>query len=77
MLALLLFLLEKQILEPLLLAGNDDHDNHKIDTNDTSTRDSDDVENGDGGDAWKEFAKGVCKGCILSLIPLCPVSIGV
>jgi hypothetical protein len=59
-LALLLFLLEKQILEPLLLvAGDDDHDNHNIDTNDTSTRDSVDAENGDGGDAWKEFAKGM------------------
>ena len=56
-LALLLFFLEKQILEPLLLADGDD--DHKIDTNDTSTRDSDDVENGDGGDAWKEFAKGM------------------
>jgi hypothetical protein len=57
-LALLLFLLEKQILEPLLLA--DENDNHNITTNHTSTNDSDDAESEDGGgDAWKEFAKGM------------------
>lgn len=60
-LASLLFLLEKQILEPLLLAGDhdNDHDNDIIATNHTSTNESDNAESEDGGDAWKEFAKGM------------------
>ena len=58
-LAFLLFLLEKQILEPLLITGDDnDLDNHSINTDHTSTRGSEDVESENGG-AWKEFAKGM------------------
>mmetsp|Transcript_32454 Transcript_32454/g.58664 ORF Transcript_32454/g.58664 Transcript_32454/m.58664 type:complete len:151 (-) Transcript_32454:1075-1527(-) len=69
-LALLFYTLEKYILAPLLEEEGDNEDNFLNESNETSDVGSnDDTE--EGGDAWKEFAKGM-EGMYFIFVPFIP-----
>ena len=75
-LALSFYILETQILAPLLLSSNsDDASDATVDTT-TNSNESDDSgsseeSNGDEGNAWKEFAKGM-EGMYFIFVPFIP-----
>ena len=68
-LALLFYTLEKYILAPLLEEEGDNEDNFLNESNETSDGANDDTE--EGGDAWKEFAKGM-EGMYFIFVPFIP-----
>eukprot|EP00584_Thalassiosira_punctigera_P000738 CAMPEP_0172532218 /NCGR_PEP_ID=MMETSP1067-20121228/5352_1 /TAXON_ID=265564 ORGANISM="Thalassiosira punctigera, Strain Tpunct2005C2" /NCGR_SAMPLE_ID=MMETSP1067 /ASSEMBLY_ACC=CAM_ASM_000444 /LENGTH=141 /DNA_ID=CAMNT_0013316705 /DNA_START=162 /DNA_END=584 /DNA_ORIENTATION=+ len=67
--ALLFYALEKQVLAPLLVEGEDTNDeNALIASNESADGGANDEE---GGDAWKEFAKGM-EGMYFIFVPFIP-----
>eukprot|EP00571_Detonula_confervacea_P009833 CAMPEP_0172298822 /NCGR_PEP_ID=MMETSP1058-20130122/1299_1 /TAXON_ID=83371 /ORGANISM="Detonula confervacea, Strain CCMP 353" /LENGTH=152 /DNA_ID=CAMNT_0013008115 /DNA_START=131 /DNA_END=589 /DNA_ORIENTATION=- len=53
------FVLEKQILAPLLLGDEDQNEDNALSESNASMNAEESTDTEEGGDAWKEFAKGM------------------